>query len=268
MLDRQMQAQASVLAFSRIYILSGVILLARAAAAVPVQDGEGARVGGNGSLGRCATGGQRGAPDRVTCGRGRHREQRAAYRFEVRYPRDCAARSDDRRTLCRPYRGGHVLQRPRIAGCSATALEFARAAPRVVPSARSRSRPPIHPIQGLVSRRSLTVSASARCDRPARLDHVAANAGDDVVQMHDDADVVRNDPHALADRRAPCRLVRDRECRAPRTCSSRSRRCVRARSRIPPRRRCRASARGRAPWCPRRSRPGREPPCSRPSPAP
>ncbi len=58
-LDRQIGAQASVLAFSRIYILSGSHSARRRSAAVPVQDRKGARVGGDGALNRAGNGERR-----------------------------------------------------------------------------------------------------------------------------------------------------------------------------------------------------------------
>src|SRR5262249_20981905 len=47
------------------------------------------------------------------------------------------------------------------------------------------------------------VSSAARGDRPRALDSTVAHAEDDVVQVDDDADVVRYDAHTLAHAGAP-----------------------------------------------------------------
>ena len=152
MLDRQVQAQASVLAFSRIYILSGVILLRVSSAAVLVQDREGAGVGGDGSLGERSW-----------------------------------------RTASRVKRGIWAIGRR---NCTRRESDRSQRLNRSLRSDASRAHP---------ASRLPFPSPPPRTHRPRRLDDVASNSRDDIVQMHDDADVIRNDPHALADRRTPRR---------------------------------------------------------------
>ena len=47
------------------------------------------------------------------------------------------------------------------------------------------------------------IPAPARRDRPRRLHCIAADPRDDVVQVDDDADMIRDDSHLLADARLP-----------------------------------------------------------------
>jgi len=47
------------------------------------------------------------------------------------------------------------------------------------------------------------IASAASHDRPGRLHGVAPNSHDDVVEVYDDADVVRDDPYELAHDRAP-----------------------------------------------------------------
>ena len=70
-----------------------------------------------------------------------------------------------------------------------------------------RSAPSLAPTRLIAAISELStpqrVAAAARRDGPATLDSPVAHAESNVVEVDDDADVVGNDPHALAHAGAP-----------------------------------------------------------------
>ena len=97
---------------------------------------------------------------------------------------------------------------PPTAPASATRSSPQRAAGSAnSPSATSSRSQTALPPWPSPSRGGAASDSPARRDRPGHLDIVPAYAIHDVVEVHDDADVIRDDPHEIAGRRPPRRAA-------------------------------------------------------------